>query len=78
MNVVEELQCCSIGILRSKKEKCHKLSIIRSKSLIPFSTLSKADEQKRLYQADLTDGKTEVKTVCAHHKALVIDNCEVL
>ena len=41
-------------------------------------THSLADEEKLPYQADLTDRKTEVKTECAHHKALIIDNCEVL
>ena len=52
MSVVEELQCCSIGILMSKEEECHKLSIVESKSLIPFSTFSQADEEKFLYRAD--------------------------
>ena len=40
MSVVEELQCCGIGILMSKEEECHKLSIVESKSLIPFGTFS--------------------------------------
>ena len=78
MSVVEELHCCSIEILKSKEEECYKLSIIKSKSLISFGTFSQADEAKLSYHTDLTDRKTEVKTVCAHHKALMIDNYEVL
>ena len=78
MSVVEELHCCSIEILKSKEEECYKLSIIKSKSLISFGTFSQADEEKLPHRADLTDRKTEVKTVCAHHKALMIDNYEVL
>ena len=78
MSMVEELHCCSIEILKSKEEECYKLSIIISKSLISFSTFSQADEAKLSYHADITDRKTEVKTVCAHHKALMIDNYEVL
>ena len=54
------------------------LSIIKSKSLIPFSTFSEADKEKLLYRADLSDQKTEVQTVCVHHKALMIDNHEAL
>ena len=54
------------------------MSIVKSKSLISFSTFSQADEAKLSYRTDLTDRKTEVKTVCAHHKALMIDNYEVL
>ena len=78
MSVVEELQCYSIRIFQSKKEECHESSIVKLKSLIPFSTFSQADEQKLLHQADFTDRKTEVQTVCAHHKALMIDNYKVL
>ena len=46
MSVVEELQFCSIGILKSKEEDCDNFSIVKSKSLIPFSTFSRADEEK--------------------------------
>ena len=66
MSVVEELHCCSIEIRKSKEEECYNLSMVKSKSLISFSTFSQADEEKLSYRADLTDRKTEVKTVCAH------------
>ena len=74
MSVVEELDCCGTEILKSKEEECYKLSIVKSKSLILFCTFSQADEEKLYFCTDLTDQKTEVKTVCAHHKALMIDN----
>ena len=66
MSVVEELHCGSIEILNSKEEQCYKLSIVKSKSLISSSTFSQAEEAKLSYRADLTDRKTELKTVCAH------------
>ena len=31
MNVVEELRCCSIEILKSKEKECYKSSILKSK-----------------------------------------------
>ena len=73
MSVVEELPCCSIEILKSKEKECHKLSIVKSKLLITFSTFSQADEEKLLHQVDLSDRKTEVQTVYAHHKAFMIE-----
>ena len=66
MNVVEELRCCSIEILKSKEKECYKSSIVKSKSYISFSTFSQADEENLIYRADLIDQKTKVKTVCAH------------
>ena len=60
VSAFEKLQCCSRGILKSKEEDCHELSIVKSKSLIPCSTFSQADEEKLPYRADLTDRKTEV------------------
>ena len=66
MSVVKELHCCSKEILKSKEEECYKLSIVKSKSLISFSTFNQVDEAKLSYRTDLTDRKTEVKTVCAH------------
>ena len=65
MSVIEDLHCCSIEIFKNKEEECYKLSIVKSKSLISFSTFSQADEEKLSYRADLNDGKTEVEAVCA-------------
>ena len=47
--------------MRVYLKRRYTISIVISKSLIPFNTFSQADEEQLPYRADLTDQKT-------HHK----------
>ena len=40
-------------------------------------TSLKEDKEKFLFRNNLVDQKDEVITVCAHHKALILDKYEV-
>ena len=45
--------------------------------MILFASL-KEDKEKNLFRTDLVKQKDEVVTVCAHHKALILDRYKVL